>query len=151
MLKKGDEAPDFNLPGTDDKMHSLKDFRGKNMILYFYPKDDTSGCTAEACEFRDNLVSFNEKDTVIIGISKDSIKSHNKFKDKYGLPFLLLSDTDLKTIKDYDVWKEKSMYGKKYMGIERTTYVIDKNGIISDIYNNVKVQGHINELLNNIN
>lgn len=150
MLKIGQKAPDFKLIADDDKKYSLKDFKGKKLILYFYPKDMTSGCTAEACDFRDNIKLFEKKNTVVIGVSKDSTESHNKFKKKYNLPFTLLSDENMDMLKDYDVWKEKSMYGKKYMGIERTTYIIDEKGVIKDIYNKVKVTGHVEEILNKI-
>jgi peroxiredoxin Q/BCP len=150
MLKVGDKAPDFKLSADDGKNYSLKDFAGKKIVLYFYPKDNTSGCTAEACDFRDNIKLFNKKNAVVIGVSKDSIESHIKFKSKFELPFLLLSDETLKSLKDYLVWKEKSLYGRKYMGIERTTYVIDEKGKIKNIYNKVKVDGHIEEILNNI-
>ena len=150
MLKAGDKAPDFKLTADDGKTYSLKDFAGKKIILYFYPKDNTSGCTAEACDFRDNIKLFKKKNAVVIGVSKDSIESHKKFKAKFELPFLLLSDETMKTLNDYMVWKEKSLYGRKYMGIERTTYLIDEKGKIQNIYNKVKVDGHIEEILNNI-
>ena len=147
MLKTGDKAPDFSLISDKGEKVSLKDFRGKKVILYFYPKDDTSGCTKEACSFRDNIRIFEKKNTVIIGVSKDNTASHQKFKKKYDLPFTLLSDENLDMIKAYDVWKEKSMYGKKYMGIERTTYIIDDKGKIQEIFNKVKVDGHTEEIL----
>ena len=150
MLKIGDKAPDFKLKDEKGEIISLKKFSGKSVILYFYPKDDTSGCTAEACSFRDNIKLFENKNTVILGISKDSIISHKKFKDKYNLPFSLLSDDTLDVIKKYDVWKEKNMYGRKYFGIERTTYIIDKNGFIKDIFNKVKVNGHTEEVLKSL-
>lgn len=147
MLKIGDKAPDFKLTSDDNKVYSLKDFKGKKLVLYFYPKDMTSGCTAEACDFRDNIKLFGKKDTVILGVSKDNVESHKKFKSKYNLPFTLLSDENLDMLKDYEVWKEKSMYGRKYMGVERTTYIIDEKGIIKEIFNKVKVKGHIEEIL----
>lgn len=147
MLKPGDKAPDFSLISDEGKEVSLKDLKGKKVILYFYPKDDTSGCTAEACSFRDNIKIIEKKNAVVIGVSKDNTKSHQKFKKKYELPFTLLSDENLGMIKDYDVWKEKSMYGKKYMGIERTTYIIDEKGKIKDIFNKVKVEGHTENIL----
>lgn len=150
MLKTGEKAPDFKLNAEDGKIYSLKDFKGKKLVLYFYPKDMTSGCTAEACDFRDNIKLFQKKNTVIVGVSKDSMESHIKFKSKYELPFSLLSDESMNMLKAYGVWKEKSMYGRKYMGIERTTYIIDENGIIIEIYNKVKVKGHIEEILNKI-
>jgi len=147
MLKPGDKAPDFSLISDEGKEVSLKDLKGKKVSLYFYPKDDTSGCTAEACSFKDNIKIIEKKNAVVIGVSKDNTKSHQKFKKKFVLPFTLLSDENLGMIKDYDVWKEKSMYGKKYMGIERTTYVIDEKGKIKDIFNKVKVDGHTEEIL----
>jgi peroxiredoxin Q/BCP len=147
MLKVGDKAPVFKLKTDAGKTVSLKDFKGKKVILYFYPKDMTSGCTQEACDFRDNIKTFTKKNSVILGVSADSIDSHKKFKDKYELPFVLLSDEAKAMINDYGVWKEKSMYGKKYMGIERTTFVIDEKGKIEKIFNKVSVTGHIEELL----
>ncbi len=150
MLKVGDKAPDFKLNTDASKTVGLKDFKGKKVILYFYPKDMTSGCTLEACDFRDNIKTFTKKNSVILGVSADSIDSHKKFKEKYELPFVLLSDESKDMINDYGVWKEKSMYGKKYMGIERTTFVIDEKGKIEKIFNKVSVNGHIEELLNTI-
>ncbi len=150
MLKPGDKAPEFSLISDEGKKVSLKELKGKKVILYFYPKDDTSGCTAEACSFRDNIKVIEKKNAVVIGVSKDNTSSHQKFKKKYSLPFTLLSDENLDMLKDYEVWKEKSMYGKKYMGIERTTYIIDEKGKIQDIFNKVKVQGHTEELLKKI-
>lgn len=150
MLKVGDKAPDFSLISDEGKNISLKDFKGKKVILYFYPKDDTSGCTKEACSFRDNINIINKKNAVVIGVSKDDTKSHQKFKKKYDLPFTLLSDENLEMLKKYDVWKEKSMYGRKYMGIERTTFIIDEKGKIIDIFNKVKVDGHTEEVLEKI-
>jgi thioredoxin-dependent peroxiredoxin len=150
MLKIKDKAPDFKLTADDEKVYSLKDFKGKKLILYFYPKDMTSGCTTEACDFRDNIKLFNKKNSVIIGVSKDSVESHKKFKTKYELPFNLLSDESTKMLEAYGVWKEKSMYGRKYMGIERTTFIIDENGIILEIFSKVKVTGHVKEILNQI-
>ena len=126
MLKPGMKAPDFSLLNDEGQKFSIKDLKGKKVILYFYPKDDTSGCTKEACDFRDSIKVFEKKNAVIIGISKDSVKSHQKFKSKYKLPFTLLSDENLDVLKKYDVWKEKSMYGRKYMGVERTTFIIDE-------------------------
>ncbi len=150
MLKEGIKAPEFSLNADDGKTYRLKDFKGKMVILYFYPKDNTSGCTAEACDFRDNIKIFTKKNAVILGISKDSIKSHQNFKEKYSLPFTLLSDENVEILEKYGVWKEKSMYGRKYMGVERSTFVIDENGKIKKIFRNVKVKGHIEELLNSI-
>jgi thioredoxin-dependent peroxiredoxin len=150
MLKVGDKAPDFTLPADDGSTVSLKDLRGKKVILYFYPKDDTSGCTAEACDFRDNIKTFRKKDVVIIGVSKDSVKSHTKFKNKFDLNFPLLSDEEGKMIGAYGVWKEKTMYGRKFMGIVRTTFIIDDNGVIEKVFENVKVPKHVETLLSEI-
>lgn len=147
MLEISNKAPDFKITADDGKIYSLKDFKGKKIILYFYPKDMTSGCTAEACDFRDNIKLFQKKNSVIIGVSKDNTDSHKKFKSKYNLPFTLLSDENMEMLKAYGVWKEKSMYGRKYMGIERTTFIIDEKGIIKEIFKKVKVKGHIEEIL----
>ncbi|HMQ67898.1 MAG TPA: thioredoxin-dependent thiol peroxidase [Ignavibacteria bacterium] len=150
MLKAGDKAPAFSLISDEGKKVSLKDLKGKKVILYFYPKDDTSGCTAEACSFRDNIKIINKKNTVVIGVSKDNTKSHQKFKTKYDLPFTLLSDENFEMLNDYGVWKEKSMYGRKYMGIERTTFIIDEKGKIQDVFEKVKVPGHVEEVISKI-
>lgn len=147
MLKEGDKAPGFKLKDNKGNEISLKDYLGKDIVLYFYPKDDTSGCTKEACSFRDNYPEFQKLDSVVLGISADSEESHRKFISKYDLPFTLLSDPDKKVIEEYGVWKEKSMYGKKYMGIERTTFLIDKKGMIKKIFPKVKVDGHTDEIL----
>jgi len=147
-LKEGFKAPDFSLPDLEGNKISLKSFSGKKVVLYFYPKDMTTGCTREACDFRDSFPKFNKIDAVVIGISKDSVKSHNKFKEKYDLPFILLSDENGEVCEKYGVWKEKSMYGKKYMGIERTTFIIDENKKVMKIFPKVKVNGHIQEILN---
>jgi peroxiredoxin Q/BCP len=147
MLEVGQLAPDFSLYNQDEKKITLKDYLGKNVILYFYPKDDTSGCTKEACSFRDNIPKFSKADAVILGISPDSVKSHKKFSEKYKLPFNLLADEEKKVIEKYGVWKEKSMYGKKYMGVERTTFIIDEKRKIKKIFNKVKVDGHETEVL----
>lgn len=146
-LKEGDGAPDFTLPATEAGRVSLTQFRGKNVVLYFYPQDDTTGCTKEACSFRDNLPKFGKLDAVILGISKDSIDSHKKFIKKYALNFTLLSDEDLKAHKLYDTWREKNLYGRKYMGTERSTFVINKSGKIVKIFRKVKVDGHEGEVL----
>ena len=130
MLEIGTKAPDFKLPDQNGDMHTLKEFKGKKIVLYFYPKDNTSGCTKQACGFAELYPHFTDKGAVVIGISKDSVSSHKKFEKKYGLPFILLSDTELQAIKAYDVWQEKNMYGKKTMGIVRTTYLINEKGII---------------------
>lgn len=146
-LKVGDPAPDYSLPSNSGKTISLKDFRGKKVVLYFYPKDDTPGCTKEACSFRDNLAKVRRKGAEVFGISADSVKSHQKFSEKYNLPFPLLSDETKEVIKAYDVWKQKSFLGKKYMGIERTTFIIDENGKIFHIFPKVKVDGHVEEVI----
>lgn len=146
-VNTGDNAPAFSLPDQNGNTVTLDDFKGKTVILYFYPKDDTSGCTKEACQFRDSFPSFKEMDAVILGVSPDSVKSHKKFADKYNLLFSLLSDEDKSVIEKYDVWKEKSMYGRKYMGVERTTFVIDKKGKIRKVYNKVKVPDHDKQIL----
>ncbi|MGD1044979.1 MAG: thioredoxin-dependent thiol peroxidase [Bacteroidota bacterium] len=147
MLKIGQKAPDFKLASSDGKILNLKDFAGKKIVLYFYPKDNTSGCTKEACSFESNRTAIKKKGTVIIGVSADSVGSHMKFAEKYGLSFPLLSDEKKEVLKSYGVWKEKSMYGKKYFGIERTTVVIDEMGIVRQIFNKVKVGGHTDEVL----
>lgn len=147
MLEAGKKAPDFSLYNQDEKKISLTDFIGKEIILYFYPKDDTSGCTKEACSFRDDFPKFSKSDAVIIGISPDSVKSHKKFAEKYKLPFNLLADEEKKVLEKYGVWKEKSMYGRKYMGVERTTFIIDKKGKIKKIFNKVKVDMHNKEVM----
>ncbi len=130
MLEIGTKAPDFDLPDQNGVRHTLEEYRGKKVILYFYPKDNTSGCTKQACGFAERYPQIREKGAVVLGVSKDSVASHKKFEENYGLPFTLLSDTELTTIQAYDVWKEKSNYGKKYMGIVRTTYLIDESGTI---------------------
>lgn len=147
MLKIGSKAPSFSLPSIDGKKLSLKDFKGKKVVLYFYPKDMTSGCTQEACDFRDSFPNFKKLKSVVIGISPDSIESHQKFIDKYELPFILLSDEKKEVLSKYGVWKEKSMYGKKYMGVERTTVVIDEDGKIFKVFEKVKVPGHVEEVI----
>lgn len=146
MLKEGSKAPEFKLNDSEGKSVSLKDFRGKDVVLYFYPKDNTSGCTQEACDFRDAYPDFQKLDIAVLGISADSEKSHSGFASKYNLPFILLSDPEKNVIEKYGVWKEKSMYGKKYMGIERTTFLIDKEGKVAKIFPKVKVAGHVDEI-----
>ena len=150
MLKEGNKAPAFTLPNEKGKNVSLKDFEGKKVVLYFYPKDMTSGCTQEACDFRDSHPDFKKIKAVILGVSVDSINSHKKFTDKYELPFTLLSDEDKKVVAKYGVWKEKSMYGRKYMGIERTTVIIDEKGKVQKIFPKVKVNGHVEEVLDEL-
>ena len=147
MLKEGDKAPAFSLSDSNGKKVSLKDYLGQKVILYFYPKDNTSGCTKEACDFRDAFPNFKKTNTVVLGVSADSEKSHEGFASKYNLPFTLLSDSEKEVIQKYYVWKEKSLYGKKYMGIERTTFIIDEKGKIQKIFPKVKVEGHIEEVL----
>lgn len=147
MIKEGSNAPQFTLKNQDGQKISLKDFLGKKVVLYFYPKDMTSGCTKEACDFRDHIELFNNQNVVVLGVSADSIDLHKKFKSKYNLPFDLLSDDSKKVLEKYGVWKEKSMYGKKYFGIERTTFIIDENGRIKKIFPKVKVNGHVKEVL----
>ncbi len=146
-LEIGDKAPDFTLPTDGDGKVSLKDLKGKTVILYFYPKDDTSGCTAEACGFRDALPNFSKTGTTVIGLSKDSPASHDKFKKKYKLPFTLASDEDTKVAQKYGVWVEKCMYGRKYMGMDRSTFLIDGKGVIRGLWRKVKVPGHVEEVL----
>ncbi len=147
MIKEGNKAPVFSLPDQDGKKVSLSDLRGKNIVLYFYPKDNTSGCTKEACQFRDAFPRFKGANALIIGISPDSVESHKKFEKKYELPFTLLSDEKKLVLEKYEVWKEKSMYGRKYMGVERTTFIIDKEGKIRNIFNKVKVSDHEKQVL----
>jgi peroxiredoxin Q/BCP len=147
MLKIDQKAPEFILPADNGKTLSLKDFAGKKIVLYFYPKDNTSGCTKEACSFQDNLKVIKKKGAVVLGVSADSLDSHMKFAKKYGLSFPLLSDEKKDMIKSYGVWKEKSMYGRKYFGIERTTVVIDEDGIVRQIFKKVKVDWHTDEVL----
>jgi peroxiredoxin Q/BCP len=142
---EGSPAPDFSLESTSGKKVSLHDFRGKPVVLYFYPKDDTPGCTAEACSFRDRHTEFGK--AVVLGVSPDDMKSHGKFREKFSLPFDLLADPDHATCEAYGVWKEKSMYGKKYMGVERSTFIIDKAGKIAKAFINVKVPNHDTEVL----
>ncbi len=146
-LDVGDKAPDFALPSSSGKDVRLGSFRGKQVVLYFYPKDDTPGCTVEACAFRDNLPKFEGLDAVILGVSRDSLKSHARFIDKYSLNFTLLSDEDLVAHRLYDTWKKKTNYGKSYMGTERSTFVIGPDGKIKKIFRKVKVDGHEAEVL----
>jgi peroxiredoxin Q/BCP len=147
MLKPGDLAPDFRAATDAGQEIRLKDLRGRKVILYFYPKDDTPGCTQEACEFRDLHPRFDQQGAVVLGVSPDAITSHLKFKTKFALPFTLLSDQDKQIAAAYGVWKEKSLYGRKYMGVERTTFLIDEKGRIEQIWQKVKVKGHAAELL----
>lgn len=146
-LEIGDKAPDFTMPTDGGGKASLKALKGRPVVLYFYPKDDTSGCTAEACAFRDALPDFSKLDAAVIGVSRDSVESHEKFKQKHSLSFPLASDSDGKVTEAYGVWAEKSMYGRKYMGIERSTFLIDKDGVIRNIWRKVKVPGHAEDVL----
>jgi thioredoxin-dependent peroxiredoxin len=147
MLTAGDTAPDFTLPTDSGDDLTLSALRGRPVVLYFYPKDDTSGCTTEACEFRDLVPRFDDSKAVIIGVSPDSVASHKKFKAKYELTFPLVADTEKVVCQAYDVWKEKSMYGKKYMGVERTTFVIAADGTIAQVFNKVKPAGHAAQVM----
>jgi peroxiredoxin Q/BCP len=145
--KEGEKAPAIHLETDTGERFDLSSLKGKNVVLYFYPKADTPGCTKEACEFRDTSKKFTKANTVILGVSPDASKAQAKFKDKFDLPFTLLADVDHKVAEAYGVWREKSMYGKKYMGIERTTFVIDPDGNIKKIFPKVKVDGHAEEVL----
>ncbi|MGF7399440.1 thioredoxin-dependent thiol peroxidase [Thermoanaerobacterium thermosaccharolyticum] len=147
MIELEKEASDFTLKSSDGNDVSLSDFKGKKVVLYFYPKDNTPGCTKEACQFRDNINTVKNKDAVILGVSLDDIESHKKFIEKFNLPFILLSDSDAKVSTEYGVYKEKNMYGKKKMGIERSTFIIDQKGIVKKIFRKVKVDGHVDEIL----
>ena len=146
-MKIGQKAPDFSVKDDSGKTVKLSDLKGKKVVLYFYPKDDTPGCTKEACNFRDSIDSIKKLGAVVLGVSADSAESHQKFKKKFDLNFPLLADTDRKVIEAYEVWKEKSMYGRKYMGIERTTFIIGKDGKISHIFPKVKVAEHSDEVI----
>ena len=146
-LKVGDTAPDFDLPGDGDKSVRLQDYRGNPLVLYFYPKDMTSGCTRQAEDFRDQLSEFSVKGAAVVGVSRDKPQSHDKFIAKHDLTFRLASDLEGDMVEAYGVWKEKSMYSRKYFGIERTTFLIDGNGVIQRIWNKVKVPGHVAEVL----
>lgn len=143
----GNKAQEFSLTSSDGKKISLSDFTGKNVVVYFYPKDDTPGCTLEAKDFKEKFAEFEKLNTVVIGISKDSVKQHNNFKTRYELPFTLLSDESAEVINAYGAWVEKSMFGKKYFGIERCTFFLDENHMVQKIWNNVKVKGHADEVL----
>ena len=143
----GKPAPDFTLPADGGGRLRLKDLRGKKVVLYFYPKDATSGCTAEACGFRDRMPELARHGIAVIGVSRDSVASHDKFKSKYGLPFPLASDLDGKVSEAYGTWVEKSMYGRKYLGVDRATFLIDEKGIVRAVWRRVKVPGHVEEVL----
>lgn len=147
MLNIGEKAPDFTLLNQDGEEVSLSQYKGKKVILYFYPRDNTPGCTKQACGFAERYPQFEELGAVVLGISKDSVASHKKFETKYNLPFTLISDPDLVAIQAYDVWKEKNMYGKKVMGVVRTTYLINEDGVIEKVYGKVKAADNPQEML----
>ena len=147
MLEIGTKAPDFTLPDQNGNIHSLSEYRGKKVILYFYPKDNTPGCTKQACGFAERYPQFTEKGAVVLGVSKDSVASHKKFEEKYGLPFTLFADPELAAIQAYDVWQEKKNYGKTYMGVVRTTYLIDENGKIVKAFDKVKAADNPEQML----
>ena len=146
-VEEGKKAPDVTAATDGGKKLKLSELRGKPVVLYFYPKDDTSGCTAEACGFRDSLPDFSKVKTQVIGVSKDSVEKHDKFKKKYGLTFPLVSDEDGKICEKYGTWVQKSLYGRKYMGIERATFLIDTTGTVAKVWHKVKVPGHVDEVL----
>ncbi len=150
MLKVNDKAPDFTLPDQDGKVHTLSDYKGKKVLIYFYPKDDTPGCTTEACNFRDGYKEFEKMGLVILGISKDSIKSHRKFADKFDLPFPLLSDEVGGVVEAYDSWGKKKFMGREYVGIIRNSFLIDERGMISKVYKEVKAKDHAKEVTSDI-
>ena len=147
MLEVGTKAPELSLPDQNGNVHTLEEYRGKKVILYFYPKDNTPGCSKQACGFGELYPQFVEKGAVVLGVSKDSVASHKRFEEKYGLPFTLLSDPELSCIQAYDVWKEKKMYGKVSMGVVRTTYLINENGIIEKAYDKVKAADNPTQML----
>ena len=146
-LKVGDKAPDFSLPSGAGQTNTLNSFRGKQVVLYFYPKDDSPGCTKEACSFRDEITQIEKAHAVVLGVSTDGLASHQKFSKKYGLPFALLSDEGLVVAKAYGVYKQKSMYGRTYWGIERSTFVVDETGKLAAIFRKVKVDGHVEQVM----
>lgn len=150
MLQAGTKAPDFSLPDQNGQIHTLEEYRGKKVILYFYPKDNTPGCTNQACNFGGLYPQFQEKGAVVIGVSKDSVASHKKFEEKYHLPFTLLSDPSLSCIQAYDVWQEKKNYGKVSMGVVRTTYLIDEEGMIVKVFGKVKAAENPEQMLNEL-
>ncbi|RCW62594.1 thioredoxin-dependent thiol peroxidase [Saliterribacillus persicus] len=149
-VEVGQKVNDFTLKNNSGETVNLSDYAGKHVVLYFYPKDDTPGCTTEACDFRDNYESFKELDAVILGISPDSEESHKKFIDKHDLPFELLVDTDKEVAEQFGVWQKKNKFGKEYMGIVRSTFIIDKEGVLQKEYRNVQVKGHVDNALNYI-
>jgi len=151
VVEEGKPAPDFSLKSDDGKTYSLSKFKGKKeVVLYFYPKDDTSGCTKEACSFRDSFSTLNSKNVQVLGVSPDDLDSHSKFRAKYSLNFTLLSDPDKEVSKTYGVYKMKNMYGREAMGIERSTFIIDKQGNVKKVFRRVKVDGHVDEILRNV-
>ena len=150
MLETGTKAPDFTLPDQDGVLHSLSDYLGKKVVLYFYPKDNTSGCTKQACNFMELMPHFSENNAVVLGVSKDSVASHKKFQEKFNLNFTLLADTEKEVIKLYDVWQEKNMYGKITMGVVRTTYLIDEDGIITKAFGKVKAAENPADMLKEV-
>ncbi len=147
MLNTGIKAPAFSLPDQNGKVHTLEEYKGKKVVLYFYPKDDTPGCTKQACGFGERYPQFQEQDAVVLGVSKDSVASHKKFEEKYNLPFTLLADPDLEAIKAYDVWHEKNMYGNITMGVVRTTYLINEEGIITKAFGKVNAEENPDQML----
>ena len=147
MLEAGTKAPSFSLPDQNGQVHTLEEYRGKKVVLYFYPKDNTPGCTKQACNFGELYPQFQEKGAVVVGVSKDSVGSHKKFEEKFGLPFVLLSDVELAAIKAYDVWQEKKNYGKVSMGVVRTTYLIDEEGVIIKALGKVKTEENPRQML----
>ena len=150
-LKKGDKAPSFEGVNQNGEKIGLIDFKGKKLILYFYPKDNTPGCTAESCDLNENYEMWLEKGCDVVGVSPDSEKSHLKFIDKFGLKFNLIADTEKEILQAYDAWGEKNMYGKKYMGVIRTTFIIDENGIIEEVFEKVKTKEHTNQIIKALN
>ncbi len=150
MLETGTKAPEFSLPDQNGEIHTLEEYRGKKVILYFYPRDNTAGCTKQACGFGELYLQFLEKGAVVLGVSKDSVASHKKFEEKFHLPFTLLSDMELTCIQAYDVWKEKNMYGKKTMGVVRTTYLIDEDGVIVQAFGKVKAADNPAQMLEHV-
>jgi len=147
MVEIGEKAPEFTLSDAEGKTVSLRDFRGRKVVIYFYPKDDTPGCTRESCDFRDSQPDFERAGAVVVGISPDTAKSHQRFREKYGLNFILLADPQRQAIEAFGVWQEKSMYGKKYMGVERSTFLIDEQGRLAGEWRKVKVDGHVAQVL----
>ena len=147
MLEIGSKAPEFTLPDQNGEMRALSDYKGQKVVLYFYPKDMTSGCSKQACAFGELYPQFREKGAVVLGVSKDTVKSHKRFEEKYGLPFTLLSDVEKEVIQAYDVWKEKKLYGKVSMGVVRTTYLIDENGVIVKAFGKVKAADNPAQML----